>query len=526
MDSEVDSSLLAPLTVSDSASISSKRGKSAHATWAHTRTNRGDEPEFKNGARLLYCVYCPQESPYSNTVTTNFRKHLKSKHQINVDEDPSQLQSAILEKLQQAYNKADSLGHTYELDSQILRKVLNQDVINEALVSLIVVRNLSFRIVEWPEFHALCRVLNPESESYLATAHSTIPKLIKRSWQAQKDIVRKKLQSALSSIHISLDIWTSPNRLLLLGICAHFVGYGQEKVSKTLLALRTVINHSGDEQFATLLPVLQDYGVIQKLGSIICDNATSNDKLCRTMSIYLHEKEEIPWDFTTRRIRCIGHIINLAVQAFLFQSLVEIDQLELYDEQEAKGEIRDEVEERAIFRKIGPLGKLHNIVVHIQGSAGRTKEFKDLAKRTIPLDNRTRWNSWYQMLIVAIEKAGSIDTYTKNYLSTLEAEYLSLTDWDRLRTIKTFLQPFHRATLETQGDYATIDRVLFTMDILVQYFEKALVSIPYTNETLLILCDSLTTLLIKSFIFEFERGGRFLINTIVRQTTLHFMRLL
>ena len=82
------------------------------------------------------------------------------------------------------------------------------------------------------------------------------------------------------------------------------------------------------------------------------------------------------------------------------------------------------------------------------------------------------------MLIVASEKAGSIDTYTKNYLSALEEEYLSPKDWDQLRIITTFLQPFHRATLETQGDYATIDRVLFTMDILVQHFEKALVSIP------------------------------------------------
>jgi hypothetical protein len=145
------------------------------------------------------------------------------------------------------------------------------------------------------------------------------------------------------------------------------------------------------------------------------------------MSLYLHEKE-IQWDFTTRRIRCIGHIINLAVQAFLFQSLIKIDQLKLYDKQEAKGEIRDKVDKRVIFRKIRPLGKLHNIVVHIQSSAGRIKEFKDLAKRMIPLDNRTRWNSWYQMLIMAIEKAGSIDTYIKNYLSTLEAEYLSLKD--------------------------------------------------------------------------------------------------
>jgi hypothetical protein len=28
-----------------------------------------------------------------------------------------------------------------------------------------------------------------------------------------------------------------------------------------------------------------------------------------------------------------------------------------------------------------------------------------------------------------------------------------------------FLQPFHRATLETEGDNATIDRILLTMDV-------------------------------------------------------------
>jgi len=125
---------------------------------------------------------------------------------------------------------------------------------------------------------------------------------------------------------------------------------------------------------------------------------------------------------------------------------------------------------------MGPLGKLHNIIIHIRSSAGRTKEFRDLAGRIIPLDNRTRWNSWFQMLTVADQKAGAIDTYTKNHFATLQVDYLSPEDWKRLRTIKEFLQPFHRATLETQGDHATIDSVLFTMDIIVQYFEAALVS--------------------------------------------------
>jgi len=262
-------------------------------------------------------------------------------------------------------------------------------------------------------------VLNLESSDFITTVHSQVTKKIEQSWQTHKDIVRKKLQSAVSSIHLSLDIWTSPNRLLLLGICAHFINYSQEKRLKALLALHTVANHSGDKQFATLLPVLKDYGIVRKLGSIVCDNATSNDTLCRTVEAYLREEEDIEWDSTYRRIRCTGHIINLAVQAFLFHGLIKKEQLESYDEQEGKGEVGNKEDQRAAFRVIGPLGKLHNIIIHIRSSASHTKEFRDLAGRIIPLDNRTRWNSWFQILTVADQKAGAIDTYTKNHFATL-----------------------------------------------------------------------------------------------------------
>ena len=98
-------------------------------------------------------------------------------------------------------------------------------LLNEALVSLIIVRNLPFRVIEWPEFHIFYRLLNPQSEDSLATAHSTVPKLIDRSWQQKKKHLRENIQSAISSIHLSLDIWTSPNRLLLLGVCGHFVDH-------------------------------------------------------------------------------------------------------------------------------------------------------------------------------------------------------------------------------------------------------------------------------------------------------------
>jgi len=62
----------------------------------------------------------------------------------------------------------------------------------------------------------------------------------------------------------------------------------------------------------------------------------------------------------------------------------------LYNEKEKKGEIGDEEERRVKFWLIGPLGQLHNIIMHIRGSTTCTNEFLELAKRKVLLDNCTR----------------------------------------------------------------------------------------------------------------------------------------
>src|SRR5205814_6042721 len=124
-------------------------------------------------------------------------------------------------------------------------------------------------------------------------------------------------------------------------------------------------------------------------------------------------------------------------QGFPFQDLIEKEDLGALDQEEAEGKmVQDST--RTKFRKIGPLGRLHNIVVHIRSSPSRTQEFKDLTKRTIPLDNRTRWNSWYKTLEVSDQTAGALDTYSKNHFETLQKDYLSPDDWKRFRSIQSF----------------------------------------------------------------------------------------
>ncbi|KAK4207655.1 hypothetical protein QBC37DRAFT_247777, partial [Rhypophila decipiens] len=297
----MDSDSVASITPSDA--LSSTKARTAVGTWAHAREAQGLEPPFNGRNRILYCIHCPEEKPYSSSVTTNFRKHLNAKHQITTDKDDNQI-----------LNQSNTT-------------TLDQDIISETLTTLIIRRNLPFRIVEWPEFHAFCQAIGPGSKPYLVTAHSTIPTLMDKMWYEKKDIVRRAVQSALSSIHISLDIWTSPNRYLFLAVCAHYVSR-EEKLCKALLALRSVGNHSGEEQFAALLLVLQDYGIVGKLGSVIGDNASSNDTLCRIVDNYLLEEEEISWNSSLRRVRCLGHIINLAVNAFLFRDSKDLESLE------------------------------------------------------------------------------------------------------------------------------------------------------------------------------------------------------
>ncbi len=75
-----------------------------------------------------------------------------------------------------------------------------------------------------------------------------------------------------------------------------FVDCTEEKHVKALLALHTVKDHSGEEQFAVLLSVLQDYGIVKKLRTIVADNSGTNDTLCQEIEAHLLNAENLVWE--------------------------------------------------------------------------------------------------------------------------------------------------------------------------------------------------------------------------------------
>ena len=81
------------------------------------------------------------------------------------------------------------------------------------------------------------------------------------------------------------------------------------------------------------------------------------------------------------------------------------------------------------------------------------------------------------MLLVLLELKGMVEEYCENYENKFEKDLLFYADWKKFRTIKDFFASFSRATLATEGDSVSIDRTLFTMDILIKHLQETTVSL-------------------------------------------------
>jgi hypothetical protein len=246
------------------------------------------------------------------------RSHYLRIHKEEIKADAPRIQLQAIAQLSQLYAKAHACGETTEIDKQVFENYLNKEVIDEALVSLVVVRNVAFSLVEWPEFHVVCQALNPISEAVIPNSHNTIQSKVEKAFYDHKDVVRKTLQSALTHIHLSMDIWTSPNDKLVLGITADFIECEEERHTKALIALRPIQGHSGQAQCDVLIPVLQEYSIVRKLGAVVGDNSTTNDTLTRAIQEHLSCVEDIEWEHQSGGLGVWATLSILRYKPFYF----------------------------------------------------------------------------------------------------------------------------------------------------------------------------------------------------------------
>jgi hypothetical protein len=431
-------------------------------------------------------------------------RHLKDKHNLDAN-------GPIQKKRRLDFNGGASTNTTIEqalLNQRI--SSFNPERFKTALVRWMAYANIAYRQVELPQFHDLLRLAYADIDAAgcLPTA-DTIVRWIKRDFQAYKSPIIELLNKVEGNIHFTFDLWTSSNLLCLNGLYAHYLdAFGKKK--KILLSIPSITDsHTGENIAQGVASIIQEFGLKERIGYFVLDNAANNDKAIQTLGTIFN------FDPVKRRLRCAAHIVNLVAIQIMYGKDLEAFETETTN-------IQHLLQDLEMWRRKGALGKLRNIIMwitdrHADGS--RLREFKALQaeyqsslieeyKRNRPSTelkrpNNTRWNSHYYAFEMACRNRAAIDAYAEkeerafnirleqtqqknrrrgNQISlptkpTIVEDKLSVDDWITITRYMEILKPLMLVTKKLEG-YPQEGRnglmweVLPCYEFLLSHFER------------------------------------------------------
>ena len=238
------------------------------------------------------------------------------------------------------------------------------------LIRWIVFAHISFFQLENRYFQQLIALLGSALANFLPS-RNTFRTWVLEAFAARKRKLRKELKRARSNIHLSFDLWTSPNCLAIIGIVSHFIDSKGCRQSKLLAIRQLKGEHSGENIAGAVLKVISEYRISKRVGYFVLDNVSSNDVAVD------HILRSLYPDMTAaarkrRRLRCLAHVINLVAKAFLLGPKADDVSDELFLAQRNC----DFQKMAEIWRKHGPLGRLQNLIRHIRLTPQRREKFK------------------------------------------------------------------------------------------------------------------------------------------------------
>ncbi|KAF2299651.1 hypothetical protein GH714_002212 [Hevea brasiliensis] len=381
-----------------------------------------------NGDTKGKCNYCNKEfccDPKRNG-TTALRNHMNTckKHPHAIE-----TRQALLDLQPNSNNVEGEVGTltTWKYDENAIR---------EALVSMIIIDELTFKFVEGEGFRKFMRAICPK---FKIPSRWTISRDCYLVYVEERSKLKSYLKRNCQRVSLTTDTWTSLQRINYMCITAHFID-NDWKLHKKIINFCPITSHKGDAIGRAIETCLLEWG-LDKIFTITVDNASSND-----IAISYLKKKLANWGVTVSNsdylhMRCMAHIVNLVVM----DGLKDVGESVL---------------------------KVRNAVRYIRSSPARLKKFKECVeyekidgKSSLCLDVPTRWNSTYLMLNIAQKYERAFERYESQEpmfrLELGENGVPDFHDWSECRKMAEMLSHFYELTLRISGSRYITSNMFF-----------------------------------------------------------------
>lgn len=419
---------------------------------------------------IAICDFCFTKISYKGGSTTNLMRHLTRKHPSCVAgkiKSAKRKQEALLSASTSEPDPEDSDNNVDELceissvqtedkddkgdkviestETGTKRKKLQSTltsyiskpvgpskskILDEQLARLIAMEYQPLSLVEDKEFKKFVELLNPNYKipSRSTLRNSVIPQLYAKT----ERFVKENLINA-NSIALTTDCWTSINTESYCTVTAHFITEDCKLQSFLLNCSQMEERHTAENLYSFLEDSLNKWGLKEKLGAIVTDNAFNISAAVKKGG----------WN----HIACFAHSLNLVVQ----KGLSAIHQIQI--------KVKSVVE----FFKRSPQAYIR--LKNFQKQMGY-KELK--LKQCVP----TRWNSTYDMFqrVVEIKEPLMSALAVCNYS---QSNSLSQADFEKIENICKILKPFKDITDEVSCEkHTSVSKVILFKELLENFLRK------------------------------------------------------
>lgn len=455
--------------------------------WRFARKRRLSEPERNDHGHSLF--YCEHEGCDWKGVSSNAPAHLKLHGHLTGKFAITPAQQVSQMPLLQGFSNQEDKQRESDAarTAMILRNSANKQRFRNNLARLVTQCSLSHQVVVSKPFKDVILSINPEASSCLLKSATSLRPRITRNFELQQYIVIQTIHRGLSCFHISTDTWkTLHGHKHFQAVNIQFVDSdgSLRQVLLDLVEVDSKESKTGAFLGSILIKTMEDYNLHARLGWITSDNVTVNDTLIRTIEAFMVTRGKTYWTEKTRRLRCIGHIINLATQAFMFSASAEAAEIayqraELSQLSDAESFVSTEIDERGLCKQPA-LQKLYKLVVGLRDPKwwqiykDNARIFPEIGTTAVPkIPGETRWNGWLLMIEEAIRAKPVLDALFTRYKDELEPMILTEVDWSLLHHVCVFLSPFKEVTLKNEGHSTTLDVFQPSMEFLIEHFESS-----------------------------------------------------